>query len=356
MCKKIGIFVITAVLIIALTSMPIFADTYTNNAPALYSFSSTFYGTNSDIDDGNLLLIVFRVTSHQLVIENFDSYSDGSVATAHFTQLYDVNVYISNSTSYNLQLDVTSLRFRPYFENDNGTYIDSTHTSTYIDNIEGDLFSGTYFTGTTGLFYLRWAYDNSNDSGLIIPANTSYSGSFNIVRDGYSYLASETSLLTYVYNTYSASCTSIANLSTISVTDLGDDVTIYNSDYNSQAIKENTQAILDAYTNNSENAQAVTDGTSTNEETLAAIGTNEDTWFSQNDSALTATGISDFEYTPTVMSGMSVISDQFNQLWTAIGDWNFVYTFSMMLGLVVLILRHNPQRKKSGGGKNASSS
>lgn len=131
---------------------------------------------------------------------------------------------------------------------------------------------------------------------------------------------------------------------------------------NLSSINSNVQSILDQYTANSQNAQNLTSATQSTDQTISNIATNEDTWFTQNDQALQATGITNFNYTPTVMSGMSVISDQFTRLWLAIGDWNFVYTFSMMIGLVMLILRHNPQRKKSsssgsGGGKsNATSS
>lgn len=355
MIKKIGVFIVITVLVCAV-SMPIFADT--DYAQSDYVYNNTFSYSNSDIGSDALVTCALYITSHQMIIDSLD-YGDSSTY-CHAYNVYDVNVRFSNSSPYNLRVNGTSFKFQPIFttNSNNGTLTNDYVTNT-IRNVDGDLFSSEYFINTSGTVYMRYKYNTSDALGLVLPSGTSYNSSFQIYRECYYTwsASSSSSIITYLKSVFDADITSISNTFNYTITNLGEDteVSIYNSDYNSQAIKENTQAILDAYTSNVQNAQVVTDGTDDNNSDLNTIHNQEQQWYSQNQSAIESTGLSNFNFSDTQVSGLNGVFSLFQRLWTSLGDFTFIYVFTLMISFATFVLRHRPSTRSTTKEKKVSS-
>ena len=145
------------------------------------------------------------------------------------------------------------------------------------------------------------------------------------------------------------------NLNYGTVSDITMDEISYNDTVNLQrqyeqqkALNNKVQSILDAYTSNSQNAQDLKNETQTNDQKLNNIHQSEAQWYSQNSQAIESTGLSNFEFSTDQSSALTGVFSLFQRLWTALGDYTFVVTFTLMMSFATFFLRHNPVKKTSG--------
>lgn len=75
------------------------------------------------------------------------------------------------------------------------------------------------------------------------------------------------------------------------------------------------------------------------------IHQQETIWYDQNSSAMESVGLSNYQYNTQQYNGILGVTFQFEQLWTALGYWNLVYIFTLMLSLATFIIRHRPSTK-----------
>lgn len=68
----------------------------------------------------------------------------------------------------------------------------------------------------------------------------------------------------------------------------------------------------------------------------------EQQWYSDNKTAIEATGLGNYQYSPGLIDSFGVARYQIAMLWNALGDWTYVYYLVFLLGLAVYILRHEP--------------
>lgn len=83
---------------------------------------------------------------------------------------------------------------------------------------------------------------------------------------------------------------------------------------------------------------------------LSEQHSTEQSYFTQNQSNLEATGISNFQFDSNISSGLSGITSDFSDLWNALGEWKFIYTFTLLIGLATFLIRH----RSALGGKRRS--
>lgn len=88
-------------------------------------------------------------------------------------------------------------------------------------------------------------------------------------------------------------------------------------------------------------ADSATDSSSV----LNDIHAQEEQWYNANSSAIEATGLSNYHWSTGQALGLNAVVGQFSQVWSALGDWTLVYTFTLILSLATFILRHRPSTK-----------
>lgn len=76
-----------------------------------------------------------------------------------------------------------------------------------------------------------------------------------------------------------------------------------------------------------------------------AIHQQEAQWYSDNQTAIEATGLGNYQYNNGFISTFGIARQQISMLWTALGDWTYVYYLVFLFGLATYILRHEPTMK-----------
>lgn len=88
------------------------------------------------------------------------------------------------------------------------------------------------------------------------------------------------------------------------------------------------------------NSSSLTNQSASTQSDISSQHSSEQSYFNQNEQALQATGISNFQFDNNVSSGLSGITSDFALLWRAIGDWKLIYLFTLLIALATFILRH----------------
>lgn len=74
----------------------------------------------------------------------------------------------------------------------------------------------------------------------------------------------------------------------------------------------------------------------------SVIHSQEQSYYQQNSQAIQATGLSNYQFDNTTVSGLQGVRGDFVDVWNSLGGWTSVYIFSLTLGLALTILRHSP--------------
>lgn len=88
------------------------------------------------------------------------------------------------------------------------------------------------------------------------------------------------------------------------------------------------------------------------------VHSQEAAYYQQNSAAIQATGLSNYQFDASAVSGLTGVRGDFLDVWNSLGSWNSVYIFSLTLGLALTILRHSPsaissalRKRNNNGGK-----
>lgn len=76
------------------------------------------------------------------------------------------------------------------------------------------------------------------------------------------------------------------------------------------------------------------------------IHQQEMTWYQNNQQAINQVGLDNFNFGSGPISGFQIMQQQFADIWSAIGDLNLVYTFTLLISLATFIIRHHPNTKR----------
>lgn len=69
-------------------------------------------------------------------------------------------------------------------------------------------------------------------------------------------------------------------------------------------------------------------------------------WYQQNEQAINQVGLDNFNFGSGTLSGLQVIQQHFGDIWSALGDLNLIYTFTLLMSLATFIIRHLPNTKR----------
>lgn len=97
-----------------------------------------------------------------------------------------------------------------------------------------------------------------------------------------------------------------------------------------------------AYDEVEDSSSDVSDSSSSVSSEIEVIHQQEAEWYEDNSESLESVGLSNFSFSPTNAAGLAQVTSLFSRLWVSVGDWSFVYTFTLMLSLATFILRHRP--------------
>lgn len=92
----------------------------------------------------------------------------------------------------------------------------------------------------------------------------------------------------------------------------------------------------------SSNSSAVSSDSNTLHDQSDSVHQQEATYYAQNSAAIQATGLSNYQFDSTAVSGLTGVRGDFIDVWNSLNGWNSVYIFSLTLGLALTILRHSP--------------
>lgn len=105
---------------------------------------------------------------------------------------------------------------------------------------------------------------------------------------------------------------------------------------------------IDSYSGNSNVSDQVSSSASSTDSQLSGIHAQEEALYSQNQTAMNNSGISNFQFDNNTFSAFNAPRTLFERLWASLGPYTVVYTFSMLLTLALVIIRYTNGRKKAG--------
>lgn len=132
-----------------------------------------------------------------------------------------------------------------------------------------------------------------------------------------------------------------------------DSIDFYNNTYSSpvtndvplsshQDTNEILKDILEAIQGNSGTNSDVSTDSGTLANQSDQVHSQEAAYYQQNSAAIQATGLSNYQFDASAVSGLTGVRGDFIDVWNSLGGWNSVYIFSLTLGLALTILRHSP--------------
>lgn len=123
----------------------------------------------------------------------------------------------------------------------------------------------------------------------------------------------------------------------------------YNSGYTINnlldIIRQKLNTIIENQNPTTQQSDEISDSSESVAFELETAHDQEQQWYSDNDAAIAQTGLSNFEYSQDQLTGISHVVGQWTQVWSALGSWNTVYIFTLMLSLATFIIRHEPTTK-----------
>lgn len=347
--KKIGVSVLLVCTLLVCTVSPIFAD----NIPSGYRQMYTYHGRDSD--DNHLITMYVTVSSYKPYVKEIS----GNYRT--FAQDYNITITIANDsdnivivpggTSFTFNMVLQSSFTGPF-----GYEITDPPSNDYSFSIVG-----TNSNSNSLRLAFTEQYYSSKYSTFTIAPHYRYQFSVNFTRTytGYSTTWSNdinNLLNNYDLHLYSLTFSNPTMISTGSTpyfeVEVDNDTVPYNTSYLTYGIFSvfhNADPASGELISNSESAT----------DTIQSQHTTEQSYYSANAQAIESTGLSNFQYSNSQVTYFQGVLSDFQSLWDSLGEWTFIYTFTLMLSFATFVLRHRPHTrsstKSSGGDKNAGS-
>lgn len=283
----------------------------------------------------------------------WDSYSSqyNPTPSANKVVAQDLNIIVSlrNKTNQPILLTVSSLQFHFNLRYDDGTAI-TEYLAYHIDN-----FTNGSLEIYGNKFYAYAPNDHYNGYNIYLLPNERLTLNMTCVL--YRYI---------VQQPYDSGTSPFKGRSIVFYTDTGivlDNYPLFSSnnvnlDYddtaNLHSIDQSVKGILNAYTQNAQGASELTSGSDSLSDQTNTVHQQEQTWYNQNSQAIESTGLANFQFSNNQQLGLNTINTLFNQLWNSLGDWTFVYTFTLMISLTMYILRHRTYKASKNNKKDSS--
>lgn len=309
----------------------------------------------------------YRVVNNNYDLNDSNNTSRGRIYSSvsifnPYIDSSDHNIFTYNGTNVNYEeQSVICVPIMYHFRVRNFTNNSYLLSSTYFD------FSGIPSFDIDSGYYASSTYDIINESGdlnllgisnstLTIGFTNFYNGSAILYADDYMYI----DIMEYRYYVVDRvyDTTNIVNIRH-SITNYsfpaspyftGITVTNNNAGWSGNiknvlnSIKDKLQQLLDTGIAN-QTTDNLEDQADDNTQTEDTIHAQEQQWYQDNETAINAVGLSNYQFTGDQTSGLTGVTSQFTSLWNALDGWTNVYIFVLTLSLATFILRHKPETK-----------
>lgn len=347
--KKIGVSVLLVCTLLVCTVSPIFADT----VPVGYRQQYTFYGRENGVN---------KLTMYVVVSSYFPYFTQNDDTNVIINQDYAISITIANDTEDIIYIPITSMTFR--FDLNKGSVSYENFGYSINNPVDSDyVFSivGTSSTSSSYRLAFTEQYFSDQHSSLTIPPHFRYQFSTVVTRN--SALHNDNG-----YGNRSA-LASAHNLHLSNLVISNPIITVENNNSYFDCITDNstvpyntaylTYGIFSVFNNaNPASGELINNSRSTTN-TIQSQHDTEQSYYSANAQAIESTGLSNFQYSNSQVTYFQGVLSDFQSLWDSLGEWTFVYTFTLMLSFATFVLRHRPHTrsstKSSGGDKNAGS-
>ena len=102
-----------------------------------------------------------------------------------------------------------------------------------------------------------------------------------------------------------------------------------------------------SYNSNISDAQNVITDSNSNHNDIDSQYMTELGYYTMANTNITNTGLSNFNLSADPVAGLGIVKNQFTYVWNKLSTYNIVYTFSLMFGIALMIIRHiKPIRRK----------
>lgn len=340
--KKIGVSVLLVCTLLVFTVSPIFGDDHLPDSTSRQY--KTFNFSNSSNVTCQVMISAMKPYIYESGFVDIGNPSANNLYYQSYTvaQEYLVNIYLINKFDYSVSLNT------PYFRFNFPIYNPSTRVGGYsISEINGDIAVAP--NGDIVDVYFGDTFHNNNDVNVSLMGHAYKLVSFKITsyynyysNNGLNYDANTSNLPFYTID----GSISITTPSTLTYSSIEYD--IYDPVYNNYDTNNAVNSILDAYTSNVQGAQDLVNDTNSNDQKLDSIHQSEAQWYSQNQSAIESTGLSNFEFSGDQINGLTGVFSLFQRLWNSMGEYTFVITFTLMMSFAAFFLRHRPVKATTG--------
>lgn len=347
--KKIGVSVLLVCTLLVCTVSPIFADT----VPVGYRQMYTYYGRADGIN---------KITMYVVVSSYFPYFTQNDDTNVIINQDYAISITIANDSDDIINIPVSSMTFR--FDLDKGSIIYENFGYSIQNPVDSDyVFSVVGTSSITSTFRLAFTeqYFSDTHSSLVIPPHFRYQFSTVVTRNAALHNANGYGNRSILASNHNLHLSNLVISSPVITTEgnnkyfdcvVDNDTVPYNSSYLTYGI---FKVFNDANPASSElinNAESATD-------TIQSQHNTEQSYYTANAQAIESTGLSNFQYSNSQVTYFQGVLSDFQSLWDSLGEWTFIYTFTLMLSFATFVLRHRPHTrsstKSSGGDKNAGS-
>lgn len=163
---------------------------------------------------------------------------------------------------------------------------------------------------------------------------------------GYSYIPPLCTLQTAICGHFDVNYGDSINIPDFTVTDFYDNDLIMQTNDDLYYPLSSWEAVRDIYNVliDPENGTAKTEAEVV-ADTIDNIHAQEQQYFSDNSSAISQSGLGNYQFDNNAISAFGIIRSQFTDVWNALGKYTLVYTFTLIISLATFIIRHEPTTK-----------
>lgn len=284
-----------------------------------------------------------QVSGHTLN-DNIDSWTDAgdNVGYKYGHVKHVFNISITNIGTSNIV--VKDLVFTPVLTIDNNV---QPSTDYYREITNEEYFGNDFimnYARTAGYILLSPVSDWSSQGYICITPNTTLSATY--------FFETAARWYTIAGNIYYARLTDITfgspTVTTTTAVPNGANSVINNSiNYNGSTLHSDLIDIYGALSGNASTNNSITQDSNTLHNQSDSVHTQEASYYAANSQAIQATGLSNYQFDASAVSGLTGVRGDFIDIWNSLGSWNTVYIFSLTLGLALTILRHTPSAVSS---------
>lgn len=278
------------------------------------------------------------------IFSNDSSASDGLYGTKMLALRFHVSCTLRNRSSSikvadlnNFRIDCTNFSFP-------GTIYDWFFQNAYVsDSYNCDVYDISWNSNTTNIFNISWRCSES----LVLEPDQQIDMQFDFYIPFVQTSADLDNTVSAFYSYFNSSTWTMNPLTTFQTYTVEQYANQYEGfwSYLVRSLQKLVNGNQQPYIDNAQQSSDVTTDSGSATTDLETVHQQEEQWYQDNSDAIAATGLSNFQFNANQSQALGVAVGQWSSVWSALGDWTLIYTFTLILSLATFILRHEPTTK-----------